>query len=625
MPPDTGKLSKETIITLVEALPVPALFIEGEEIRVNRAAEELTGFGRDELATLDEWFRKLYGPEHETVRGHYEADRIAGFPATRRVSITRKDGSRRLVEFGAAGTDRIICIMHDITDLVVAHEKMKESTEQYRVITNTAMDGFWVVDQHGAIVEANEAAGHILGYSLEELCTMRIEEIDAIESPEETQAHIRRVMESGYDRFETRHRRKDGCIIDVEVSTTFQTTTNHFLAFIRDITERKRAEDTLRQSEERYRRFSAITSDYIYCCRRSGAAPYRTIWLGGAVEAITGHSAEQIHEWGCWMTLVHPDDQGRVSGNMLKLTPGNINEEEFRIIRKDGEVRWIREVCRCEKGDTPDELLLFGTSRDITERKLAEEALRKLNEDLDRRVAERTAQLEAAIREQEAFSYSVSHDLRAPLRHINSYTSIVMEDYGDRFPDEVRDYLDRICTASARMGDLIDDLLELSRVGRVEMHTRTIDLSRRAARVAAMLRETEPDRAVEWVIADGLIAHGDPTTMRQVMENLLGNAWKYTARKPHARIEFGRTVVGGEEAFFVRDNGAGFDMAYNSKLFGPFQRLHNDAEFEGTGIGLATVKRIIERHGGRVWAEGRVNEGATFYFTLPDISSGTQS
>ncbi|ABB30908.1 PAS/PAC sensor signal transduction histidine kinase [Geobacter metallireducens RCH3] len=617
MPYDIFHPDREALMAIVEALPVAALYTEGDHICFNRAAERLIGYGMDEIRSIDDWFQKLHGPCNKKIREIYDSDRTAGFPAPRRVAITTKDGCRRHVEFSASGTDRIIYIMHDITDLVSAQEQVKENAARYQILNSTSMDGFWVVDQNGKIIEMNDACCAMLGYSREELLAINLRDIETAESSEETAKHMRALINSGYDRFETRHRRKDGSIIDVEISTTYERTTNCFLAFLRDITDHKHADKALRQSEERYRRFSSLTSDYVNFCSRQGDSPYRVRWMGGAVEAITGYSAEQIHEWGCWMRLVHPDDRDRVSSNVMKLAPGETYSDEFRIIAKNGTIHWILEACRCEAGEAPGELFLFGTSQDITERKLAEEEIRTLNETLERRVEERTAQLEAAIREQESFSYSVSHDLRAPLRHINSYSAMVIEDFEKQLPTEARRYLERIGMASARMGQLIDDLLELSRVNRVELHRSTINLSKTAAMIVAMFRETEPDRTVEWVIADGLTARADKILIRQVLLNLLGNALKYSAKTPQALIEFGTAYVEGERAFFVKDNGSGFNMAYVSKLFRPFQRLHG-SEFQGTGIGLATVKRIIERHGGRVWAEGSVDAGATFYFTLPE-------
>jgi len=231
-------------------------------------------------------------------------------------------------------------------------------------------------------------------------------------------------------------------------------------------------------------------------------------------------------------------------------------------------------------------------------------------------VAERTAELQAVNKELEAFAYSVSHDLRAPLRSIDGFGQALLEDYGPELDDTAHDYVRRMSAASQRMGGLIDDLLHLSRLTRREMHCQQVDLSALACSVAQELQSSEPDRQVQILITDGLGAYGDPGLLRILMENLMGNAHKFTARHPTARIEFGALCEGDETIFFVRDDGAGFDMAYADKLFGAFQRLHRVTEFEGAGIGLATVQRIVHRHGGRVWAEGAVEQGATFYFTL---------
>ncbi len=242
--------------------------------------------------------------------------------------------------------------------------------------------------------------------------------------------------------------------------------------------------------------------------------------------------------------------------------------------------------------------------------------IRSYATELEDRVAERTAELAAVNKELKTFAYSASHDLRAPLRSIAGFSQALLEDYADKLDAEGLDYLHRVQAAAQRMGQLIDDLLKLSRVTRAEMRRETVDLSQMARTIAEELRKAQPERQVEFVIAEGLIAHGDAHLLQVALANLLDNAWKFTSKKPHARIEFGSTQHGGERVYFVRDNGAGFDMAYVGKLFGAFQRLHSTAEFEGTGVGLATVQRIIHRHGGRVWAEGAVKQGATFYFTL---------
>lgn len=250
-------------------------------------------------------------------------------------------------------------------------------------------------------------------------------------------------------------------------------------------------------------------------------------------------------------------------------------------------------------------------------------AIRPLEEQVRQREAKerelhlRTAELEAAIQEIESFSYSVSHDLRAPLRAIDGFSRILIEDHAEQLDAEARAALDRVRGAVQRMGGLIDDLLGLSRVGRARMQRTTVDLSQLVSEVVDQLRTASPGRSVEVVIPPGFQVYGDEQLLRLIIENLLGNAWKYTNRTASARIELGRRTERGETVYFVRDNGAGFDMQYAGKLFQPFQRLHRTEEFEGTGVGLATVARIVLRHGGRVWAEAEVGKGATFYFTLP--------
>jgi light-regulated signal transduction histidine kinase (bacteriophytochrome) len=230
--------------------------------------------------------------------------------------------------------------------------------------------------------------------------------------------------------------------------------------------------------------------------------------------------------------------------------------------------------------------------------------------------AELVRDLEYKNRELESFSYAVSHDLRAPLRRIDSYSKAVVESQGDRLDETGRRFLERVRESSQEMSQLIDDVLYLSKVTRAELREQEVDLSALAALVLARLREAEPGRQVEARVRPGLIVRGDGQLLRIALENLLGNAWKFTAKQAVGRIEFGVTQASGEPTYFVRDNGAGFDMAYVDRLFGPFQRLHLASEFSGSGVGLATVQRIIHRHGGRVWAEGLVGQGATFHFTL---------
>jgi light-regulated signal transduction histidine kinase (bacteriophytochrome) len=250
-------------------------------------------------------------------------------------------------------------------------------------------------------------------------------------------------------------------------------------------------------------------------------------------------------------------------------------------------------------------LATIAQGQDITERKVAEDELKQ-----------RTIDLEASNKELEAFSYSVSHDLRAPLRSITGFSNVLLEDYNDELDSEGKSYLKRISDSGELMGQLMDDLLKLSRVTRSELSTEKLDLSEMARKIVRELAEDEPKRKVKVTIAPDMTADGDKNLLGLVLQNLLGNAWKYTSKTAEPRIEMGTIQRNSKMAYFIRDNGVGFDMAYASKLFQPFQRLHKATEFAGTGIGLATVQRIIRRHGGEVWAEAKVGEGATFYFTL---------
>jgi len=260
--------------------------------------------------------------------------------------------------------------------------------------------------------------------------------------------------------------------------------------------------------------------------------------------------------------------------------------------------------------------------QDIAARNAAEEEVLRLNAVLEQRVLQRTAELEAANHELSAFTYSVSHDLRAPLRAINGFSRLLDEEYRERIDGKGQEYLERVCAGARRMEQLIEDLLRLSQVTRQEMRIGRVDLSRLAWEIAEELRADDPQRNVAWQIVPDLQAEGDTGLLRVALQNLIGNAWKYSARREQAHIGFGCAGQPGCRVFFVRDNGAGFDMAYADKLFGAFQRLHSPAEFPGSGIGLATVARVIQRHGGKVWAEGKVGAGSTFYFTLGGGTNG---
>jgi PAS domain S-box-containing protein len=343
---------------------------------------------------------------------------------------------------------------------------------------------------------------------------------------------------------------------------------------------------------------------------------------------IVGYTHQELVA-GRFQDITHPDDLAGDLHLTNQLLAGEIAmfDLEKRYFRRDGTIVWVNLTASLVRESDGTPRYFISVIEDISARKRTEQALRDSEEsvrhlaaELAQRVDEvtnRTAQLEAANRELEAFSYSVSHDLRSPLRAIDGFSQALLEDYAPQLDEIGRAHLRRVRDATQRMGHLIDGLLSLSRLTRSELHIVRVDLTALARDVAAALQRSEPQRPINLDIAVGLQAHGDVGLLRVVMDNLLNNAWKYTSQSLRPRVEVGRAMVDGVAAFFVRDNGAGFDMAYAGKLFGAFQRLHTSDEFPGSGIGLATVQRIVHRHGGRVWADSRVGEGATFYFTLP--------
>jgi PAS domain S-box-containing protein len=384
---------------------------------------------------------------------------------------------------------------------------------------------------------------------------------------------------------------------------------------ITDITERKAAEEAVRESARMMRLVLDAALDAVVRMGRDG----RVLEWNEQAERMFGYPRTKAIGVPLVELIVPPQlrqayDDGlkRFLEGGDKLTLGRRFETEAK--RADGSEFPVEMAVAAVEGR--DGLFLSAFIRDISERRQHEDEMRRLNRDLERRVAERTAELQTAVRELESFSYSVSHDLRAPLRAINGFSQLLEQDCAAGLDDMARGYLARVRAASVKMGNLIDDLLELSRVSRQSLHFKTVDLSLLSAEIAAELEVAEPGRQVRWSIAPGVAATCDAGLMRAVLTNLLGNAWKYSARRSDARIAFDIERADGEIVYFVRDNGVGFDMQFVDKLFGPFQRLHSPAEFPGSGIGLATVARIVQRHGGRVWAEGRPGEGAAFYFTL---------
>ena len=380
----------------------------------------------------------------------------------------------------------------------------------------------------------------------------------------------------------------------------------------RDVSDRVRAEAALEESEAAFRTLAELVPQLVWICNPDGLNVYfNQRWVD-----YTGLTLEESYGRG-WNTPFHPEDkQPAWNAWNHAVESGGTYRIECRLRRADGAYRWFLIRGVPSRDATGRIGKWFGTCTDIEDLKRAEEEVRIANAELEQRVADRTMQLEATNRELESFAYSVSHDLRAPLRAMDGFSAALLSLYHDRFDDQGRHYLERIQQASQRMGQLIGDLLDLSRITRRPFEPQRVDLSAMAREIAAELQAQEPGRRAAFVIAANLSVEGDPHLLRVALENLLNNAWKFTGLRSLARIEVGALSQGAERVFFVCDNGAGFDMAYADKLFGPFQRLHAMQEFPGTGIGLATVQRIVNRHGGRIWAQAAVDQGATFCFTL---------
>jgi PAS domain S-box-containing protein len=518
--------------------------------------------------------------------------------------------------------DRYAVLLTDITERLKAEQALVESEARLRVFIEHAPACLAMFDRNMRYLVASRRWLDHYGLGEVDLTGLSHYEVFPNIRDEWQLAHRRglagEVCSSDGERFQ----HKDGSIHweTWKIHPWYQRSgaVGGIVLFTEDITELKKTEEALRKSEQRYRDIVENQTEYVDRYLPGGILTF----VNNALASTTGLKPEQLLGQSFY-SFLHEDDREEIVATIESLSAENpIAVVENKVVLPDC-IHWLQ-WKHCALLDTEGKVVEYqATGRDVTERKQMQDDLLKhqtelklANELLEQRVKERTADLESAIRAQESFSYSVSHDLRAPLRHINSFSAMLIEDYLDILPDQARDYLDRICAASSRMGALIDHLLELSRVTRAEIDPGMVDLSELVNLTLRMFQETEPNRSVEVLVEPGVTVMGDDSLLRQLLENLLGNAWKYTSKRENARIEFGKALVSGQEAYFVKDNGAGFEMRYVEKLFKAFERLHG-ADFEGIGIGLATAQRIIQRHGGAIWAEGEVDRGATFYFTLP--------
>lgn len=509
--------------------------------------------------------------------------------------------------------DYVAATYKDETELVTSAETAAASERRFRGFSEAGIIGIVVSDLDGNIKEANDEFLRIVGYSREDFqaglvssATLNTADRDRTDAAPRADLKTKGVAHA----WEKQLVRKDGTLVSIVVgSVVTDRTIGESLAFVLDQTPRKRAEAERRESDARKSAVMEAALDPIVIMDAAG----RVTEVNDAAVALFGHPREAMvgelladtivparlrdaHTRGLARYLA--TGEPRVLGRRIELT----------AVRADGtELPVEVAVVRSRSEGAP---IFTGYIRDLTERRLAEQA------QLLRREKEAA---EAANQELEAFSYSVAHDLRSPLRAINGFSTILLEDH--QITGDAAAQLRKVVTAAARMDEMIDALLGLSRLSRGELQLRKVNISELAKSIVESLRTNAPERHVELALPDNVEAYADPELLRIALENLIGNAWKFTRNRPEAHIEVGAITTDVAVRCHVRDDGAGFDMKYAQKLFGPFQRLHPQAQFEGHGIGLATVQRIVRRHGGRVWAESAPDRGATFYFELPLLPS----
>ena len=580
----------------------------------------------------------------------------------------RKDGTTYPVEvhlqlMGDRSRPIFLAIINDITERKRAEEALRESEEMFRSVFELSPVGKTMTAEDGSL-RVNRAFAEMLGYSVEELESISWRGLtfpdDIRKSDEAAQALI-----SGKEKrvsFEKRYIHKNGNIVWAQLTIGLVGgrggASRFFLTSAEDITERKKAEAEILQNESRLKRLVDILQHqsetiqgfldyaleqaiqlteskigYIYYYSEERKEFVLNTWskeVMAECEVINPLSRYELDATGFWgeavrqrRPIIANDFQAEIP--LKKGSPqGHVKLLKFMTVPIFRDQKIVGVVGLANKAEDYDETDILQTSLlmeavwKVVERKTAEEEIRALNAELEERVLKRTMELTTANKELESFSYSVSHDLRAPLRSIEGFSSIFLDEYGASIPEKGRDYLERVRRNTLRMGQLIDDILELTRIGRSELRVTKIDLSALASEVVRELVDENPRREVAIEIEPGMTAMGDPQLLRIVLANLLGNAWKFTSKRDHARISMGRWVDPEHgPAFFVSDNGVGFDNAYKDKLFVAFQRLHAEQDFPGTGIGLANVQRVVRRHGGEVWAEGEVDRGAKFSFSLP--------
>jgi PAS domain S-box-containing protein len=590
----------------------------GTYIDVNEGALRGTGFSRDEVightAAEIGWItseERLY-----LVQEIQEHERITDLE----MIFHAKNGNilHGLVngeQIEVNGRSCLLTVTIDITDRKLAEETKQNSEIKFRQMFEVSPVGIVMVGFNRRFIHCNPEFLQFLGYEGEEIVGKLIEDVTLPEDCQIGKAEMAAILKGEIIKSQVnkRYLRKDGQVVWGETTISLVRDTKncpqYFLANIQDITERKLAEEVTKN-------IITMNPVSIQILDKDGFTleinpAFKTLFNSVPPAGYSIFSDPQLSQKGIGEIF----DKLR-QGEVVHFPDVSFNPHDS-IPEMPDVPNWIRTIGfpLYFSNKKPDRFVLM--QENITERKLGEEKNKQLKSELEQRVMDRTAQLENANKELESFSYSVSHDLRAPLRGIDGFSLALKEDYIDKLDDTAIQYIDHVRRESQRMNQLIDDLLKLSHFTSTVIELKMVNLSDLAQTIVARLQQDNPNHKAEFQIQTGIIANGDPNLLEIVLTNLLGNAYKYSSKVSNPIIQFGQDTTSGEPVYFVRDNGVGFNMEYAQKLFGAFQRMHNNSEFEGTGVGLATVKRIINKHNGKIWADAKKNEGAIFYFTLP--------
>ncbi len=591
------------------------------ELSHSNECKRQLGFGSDDLSGgVDEWVSRLHPEDRDSTLVALK-DFVEGRSATYdlEIRLRHKDGSWRwildrgsLMRSPSGKPLRMTGCHIDITD----HKLAIIASLRLAAIVESSQDAIISKDLDNIITSWNKGAEKVFGYSANEMLgtsVMRLIQPD--QQDHESQLLAKTMRGELIEHFEMKRQTRDGKLIDVSITASpIKNAEGRLIGIskvMRDITEKRETERFLLASELRYRRLFESARDGILIL---DAATGMVEEVNPYLRTLLGYSHEQFMGKAVWDLGIFKDVVA--------------NESEFAELRAKEYVRYENMPLETASGVRihvefiSNVYLVNGAKviqcniRDVTARKRAEEAVKQLNADLEQRVMERTSELESANKELESFSYSVSHDLRAPLRAVDGFSQALLDDFGPQLPAEALRYVLTIRDGARRMGKLIDDLLTFSRLGRAPLEKENVNTGNLVLSALSELKSQQEGRNINLLIGDLPPCNGDPSLLKQVWLNLLSNALKYTRKLDAAVVEIGCNATAERDVFFVRDNGTGFDMRYAGKLFGVFQRLHRAEDFEGTGVGLAIVQQIITRHGGRVWADAGPDRGATFYFTL---------